>query len=167
MSDSTLLSSTWYYLWHSAIPCQCYSRWFWYPTSPPHFIVKTTEVIGGVPYKPSPNRRERRFFGQVPISMECLSEAPAEDAGQDNEDGGPNHVLVISDCNGRCEFVSLFQHSTHFVFISLVLMLLSCFFFAFFCLSTVSIFCDDHFRSSVRVLTTSSSFRTATGDASM
>ena len=46
--------------------------------------------------------------------MESLSEAPGEDAGQDNEDGGPNHVLVISDCNGRCEFVSL-QYDTSWV----------------------------------------------------
>lgn len=38
--------------------------------------------------------------------MECLSYAPETDAGQDNEEGGPNHLLVISDCNGRCEFVS-------------------------------------------------------------
>ncbi|CAM9690456.1 unnamed protein product [Hapterophycus canaliculatus] len=42
--------------------------------------------------------------GQIPIAMESLSSAPDEDAGQDNEEGGPNHVLVISDCNGRCEF---------------------------------------------------------------
>lgn len=39
--------------------------------------------------------------------MECLSRAPDEDAGQDNEEGGPNHILVISDCNGRCDFVSV------------------------------------------------------------
>lgn len=38
--------------------------------------------------------------------MEYLSRAPDEDAGQENEEGGPNHVLVISDCNGRCDFVS-------------------------------------------------------------
>lgn len=44
---------------------------------------------------------------QVPIAMERLSIAPDEDAGQENEEGGPNHILVISDCNGRCEFVSL------------------------------------------------------------
>lgn len=43
---------------------------------------------------------------QIPLAMECLSRAPDEDAGQDNEEGGPNHVLVISDCNGRCDFVS-------------------------------------------------------------
>lgn len=43
---------------------------------------------------------------QVPIAMERLSIAPEEDAGQENEEGGPNHILVISDCNGRCEFVS-------------------------------------------------------------
>ncbi|CAM9817948.1 unnamed protein product [Scytosiphon promiscuus] len=43
-------------------------------------------------------------YAQIPIAMESLSCAPDEDAGQDNEEGGPNHVLVISDCNGRCEF---------------------------------------------------------------
>ena len=43
---------------------------------------------------------------QIPLAMECLSSAPDEDAGQDNEEGGPNHVLIISDCNGRCDFVS-------------------------------------------------------------
>lgn len=39
--------------------------------------------------------------------METLSSAPNLDAGQENEEGGPNHVLIISDCNGRCEFVSV------------------------------------------------------------
>eukprot|EP00903_Cladosiphon_okamuranus_P022088 g20311.t1 len=43
-------------------------------------------------------------YSQIPLAMECLSSAPDEDAGQDNEEGGPNHVLVISDCNGRCDF---------------------------------------------------------------
>ncbi|CAN0434611.1 unnamed protein product [Pylaiella littoralis] len=43
-------------------------------------------------------------YSQIPLAMECLSSAPDEDAGQENEEGGPNHVLVISDCNGRCEF---------------------------------------------------------------
>lgn len=48
---------------------------------------------------------------QTPLAMECLSCAPDEDAGQDNEEGGPNHLLVISDCNGRCDFVSAFSSS--------------------------------------------------------
>ena len=43
---------------------------------------------------------------QVPIAMERLSVAPEGDAGQENEEGGPNYILVICDCNGRCEFVS-------------------------------------------------------------
>eukprot|EP00752_Nemacystus_decipiens_P002150 g2049.t1 len=43
-------------------------------------------------------------YSQIPLAMECLSRAPDEDAGQDNEEGGPNHVLIISDCNGRCDF---------------------------------------------------------------
>lgn len=43
---------------------------------------------------------------QIPLAMESLSSAPDEDAGQDNEEGGANHVLIISDCNGRCDFVS-------------------------------------------------------------
>lgn len=47
--------------------------------------------------------------GQIPLAMESLSSAPDEDAGQDNEEGGPNHVLIISDCNGRCDFVSAHQ----------------------------------------------------------
>lgn len=48
---------------------------------------------------------------QVPLAMECLSDAPETDAGPDNEEGGPNHLLIISDCNGRCEFVSFSLHS--------------------------------------------------------
>ncbi|CAM9433494.1 unnamed protein product [Ectocarpus sp. 12 AP-2014] len=43
-------------------------------------------------------------YSQLPLAMEYLSSAPDEDAGQENEEGGPNHVLVISDCNGRCDF---------------------------------------------------------------
>lgn len=43
-------------------------------------------------------------YNQASLAMECLSNAPETDAGQDNEEGGPNHLLIISDCNGRCEF---------------------------------------------------------------